>query len=306
MKLNKLFALTILTACGAAANAQTAPSAPSERQVRRIILTQPSESVYLGVQTEDIAKDNFAKYGLTAVRGVGVAKVVENSPAAKGGLRNGDVIVKFDGEDVSGVRKLTRLVGESAPDHTAKLTILRDGGEREINVTLGKRAASPFPGESFGFGNLPNLEMLPNLSRPMRIERLPDGDESSIFTFRNGATRQIGVAVAPLTKQLGEYFGIGDDNGLLISEVRENSPAAKAGLKAGDVIVQIEGREIQGIDGFSRAINDKKEGSVTLIFVRDKNRQTINLTPETVKEEKIKAGDLNKIFGDAPNRNTDN
>ena len=98
------------------------------------------------MQTEDISKKNLSKYGLAAVRGVGVDKVVENSPAAKGGLRNGDVILKYEGEEVSSVRKLSRLIGETAPDHAAKLTVLRDGGEREFSVTLGKREMSPFAG----------------------------------------------------------------------------------------------------------------------------------------------------------------
>ncbi len=171
--LNKFVALTILAmACTIPANAQTA-TFPTERRVQRMAFILPSEGGYLGVQTEDISKENFSKYGLLTVRGVGVDKVVENSPAAKSGLQNGDVILKFEGEEVGSVRKLTRLIGETAPDHTAKLTVLRDGGEREISVTLGKRELPQFSGDNFSFGNLPSLAELP---RPMQTAPIPPID----------------------------------------------------------------------------------------------------------------------------------
>ena len=97
--LNKFVALTILTtALTVSATAQTVPSAPTERRIRQTILTQPFESGYLGVQTEDISRENFSKYGLSTVRGVGVDKVLGNSPAAKSGLQKGDVILQFEGE----------------------------------------------------------------------------------------------------------------------------------------------------------------------------------------------------------------
>lgn len=299
--LNKFVALTILAmACTIPANAQTA-TFPTERRVQRMAFILPSEGGYLGVQTEDISKENFSKYGLSTVRGVGVDKVVENSPAAKGGLQNGDVILKFEGEEVGSVRKLTRLIGETAPDHTAKLTVLRDGGEREISVTLGKRELPQFSGDNFSFGNLPSLAELP---RPMQTAPIPPMRRGSadIFEFRVGTSRQIGVGVTPLTKQLGDYFGAAEGKGLLINDVRENSPAAKAGLKAGDVIVEIEGKEVKEILDLMRAIGEKKEGGVSLTFIRDKNRQTVSVTPETVKPDKMKSEQLEKLFGDAPNQ----
>ncbi len=114
-------------------------------------------------------------------------------------------------------------------------------------------------------------------------------DSADIFEFRVGTSRQIGVGVTPLTKQLGDYFGAAEGKGLLINDVRENSPAAKAGLKAGDVIVEIEGREVKEILDLMRAIGEKKEGGVSLTFIRDKNRQTVSVTPETVKPDKMKS-----------------
>ena len=88
---------------------------------------------------------------------------------------------------------------------------------------------------------------------------------------------QLGVGITPLTEQLAQYFGT--DGGILINTVRDKSPASKAGLRAGDVIVEIDGVAVKGSLGLVRAINDKKEGDVTLKIVRDRKDQTISLTP---------------------------
>ena len=295
---NKLFALTVLTAATCvAANAQNAPGLPTDSRVQRMVFGVPFEGSYLGVQTENISKENFSKYGLAAVRGVGIDSIVKDSPAAKAGLQKGDVIVKFEGEEVSSVVKLTRLISETAPDHTAKLTIFRDGGEREVSVTLGKREMPQFQGGNFTFENM--IPMTPRTPRTRQTAPLPPsgiGDSNNVFVWRGGLNRQIGVGVTSLTKQLGDYFGVAEGKGLLINSVRENSPAAKAGLKAGDVIAEIDGKEAKTMMDLIRALNEKSEGGVAVTFIRDRNRQTVNVTPETVKQEKMKPEEFNNFF----------
>ena len=81
----------------------------------------------------------MTRYGMREVRGAGVTQVIKDSPAEKAGLRKDDVIIRFDGEAVTSVRKLTRLVSESSPDQTVRLTISRGGAEQEVSVTLSKR-----------------------------------------------------------------------------------------------------------------------------------------------------------------------
>src|SRR5688500_3438056 len=99
--------------------AQTpAPGATGES--RAFSMFFDADGGYLGIQTEEVTKANFAKYGLREVRGVAIEKVVEGSPAEKAGLQNGDVIARFNNEDVTSTRKLTRLLGEVAPDHQVK------------------------------------------------------------------------------------------------------------------------------------------------------------------------------------------
>jgi len=308
--LRKISAFILISgAVGAIANAQqtpTAPKEPVEKRTQRMILTAPFQRSYMGVQTQEITKENFSKFGLSSVRGVGIEKVVENSPAAQAGLQTNDVIVRFEGEEVTSVLKLTRLISEVAPDHTVKVTVLRGGTEREIDITLGKSEIPQFQSGNFRFETLPTLPAMPDLPRtPLpQTRELPPfyGDnESNAFIYRTGANRQIGIGTAPLTKQLGDYFGVAEGKGLLINNVRENSPAAKAGLKAGDVIVEIEGKEVKGMPDLIRALNEKKEGDVSLTIVRDRNRQTVRVTPEVSKDGAMKFEEFEKFY--EPNSN---
>ncbi len=290
--LRKLSVFMMLTAAVCAnANAQSRSSEPkqsSEKKIQRMIFDLPVEESYLGVQTKEVSKENMAQYNLREVRGVAIEKVSENSPAAQAGLQNGDVIVKFNGEEATSVRKLTRLIGEVAPDHQARLTISRGGAEREITVTIGKRAMpNPLSAgmleEWYGLPGIPEFPNRPMLPNGQNFP--PFGSDENVIVFRGGANRQIGVGVTALSEQLGEFFGVSGGNGLLVSDVRENSPAAKAGLKAGDIIVEIEGKPIKETSELLRGLSEKKEGDVTLTVVRNKNRQTFRVTPETIKRD---------------------
>lgn len=265
------------------ADAQT-PAPGAKGETRTFSMFFDGDGGYLGVQTEEITRENYGKFGLREVRGVAVEKVMEGSPAENAGLQKGDVIVRFGNEDVTSVRKLTRLLGEVSPDHQVKLTVFRGGSEREIAATVGKRPAPKF--DEGAFGNVPRVPPAGEFPPVPRMERLPRGEAipgapDQPFVFRMGSGRRIGVGVTTLTKQLSDHFGV--PGGVLINEVRTDSPAAKAGLKAGDIIVEADGKEIKGEGDLIRAISEKKDGDVALTIVRDKNRQTIRVTPEEVK-----------------------
>lgn len=287
--MRKLSAFILLSVSGCAATiyGQQAPvpEGSSQRSIRRVIVAAPFAGGYLGVQTLDVTRENFSKYGLSEVRGVAVENVVKDSPAAKAGLQKGDVILRFNGEEVTSVFKLTRLISEVAPDHQAKMTVLRGGSESEYTVTLGKRRMPEFPERVFGAQDFPPIGV-PNFPR---VPMSPDGvfqlpDDPNLLLLRNRSSRQIGVNVTNLTEQLGEYFGVANGKGLLVNKVRENSPAAKAGIQAGDVIVEADGKTVENDLELLRALNDKKDGDVTLTIVRDKNRRTVTITPEISKD----------------------
>lgn len=246
---------------------------------------------FLGVSVEDVTRENMGHYNLSGEpRGVGVRSVVKDSPAEKAGLRENDVILRFDGEAITTTRKLNRLLGESAPEHTARLTIRRGGSEQEISVTLGRR--------EFGreFGGMIDGDLLRRQAEEMsknsemwkrqgeearrKMEEWQRKNPGGVFTFFGGG-RRVGVSTNALGKQLADYFGV--EHGALVTSVEADSPAARAGIKAGDIVTEVDGERVEDSGDLSRAINRKEEGEVTLTVVRERNRRTVRVTPEKMK-----------------------
>jgi serine protease Do len=230
---------------------------------------------FLGVNTEDITSENMSRYGLREARGVGVTSVAKDSPAEKGGIRKEDVILRVDGDRVTSVRKLSRLISEIAPDQSARITISRGGSEQELAVTIGKREESRnIDGWLKGEPKIWKWEGSPKV---FKWEDGP-GFDGSMFNFGN--SRRIGVSTMQLTKQLADYFGVADGQGVLVTSVTADGPAAKAGIKAGDVVTAIDGEKVGSAGDLSRAINKKKDGDVSLTIVRNKSQQTIKVIPK--------------------------
>lgn len=291
--IRKSFAFLLFVLLGAAYGYGQTPEPKPEKQgaVKSMAWTFDSNGGYLGVQTEEVSRENLSKYSLRDVKGVGVESVVDGSPAQAAGLQKGDVILRVNGEEITSTRKLSRMISEISPDHQARLTVLRNGSEREITVTVGKHPGLKFGEGSFEmlapFGkfempqiDIPQIDM-PDLSKLPRIDKWPGTPEGPRGFMLSGSRRQIGVSVTPLTKQLADHYGV--EGGALINNVRENSPAAKAGLKAGDIIVEAEGKAIRSDVDLARTVTEKRDGSITLNIVRDRNRQTISVTPAEVK-----------------------
>src|SRR5438132_4529610 len=163
---------------------------------------------FLGVGTEDITKENMARYGMREVRGAGVTEVAKDSPAEKAGLRKDDVILRFDGESVTSVRTLTRLINESSPDQNVRITISRGGAEQELSATLAKHKMDTLFGGAAPRilrGDDNGVRVFPSPSWPPSVT---GGDAPWVFAV--GANRRIGVSTQGLTKQLGDYFGVKD------------------------------------------------------------------------------------------------
>ena len=307
MFIRSFISVLIVTSSFILAFGQDAPEGKKDKEkartARAFAWSFDGDGGYLGVRTQEVNKENFATFGLRDVRGVAVEKVMENSPAAAAGIMDNDVIVRLNGEEVTSTRKLTRLISEIAPDHEVSLTVLRNGHEKDIKATLGKRQGPQFENGSFSVAvpeinkieiekelkNLPELKELKKLKELKELQKgdgpmvfgVPEGDGKN-FMWKMGERRQIGISVYPLTKQLSENMGV--ESGVMINNVREDSPAAKAGLKAGDIIVEAGGKAVKNNMDLIRAISDKKDGDIQLTIVRDKNRQTISVTPEASKD----------------------
>lgn len=276
----------IILAAGVSLAQQPAPPAapePPDEPLEQNFSFFIDGTGFLGVYAENIDRENMGRYRMGQVRGVGVTQVVKDSPAEKAGLRKDDVILRIDGENITSVRKLNRIVSELAPDQSVKITVSRGGSEQEITATIGKRNNASMV-----------QQLLPGGSRLWKWEgnepkewkwEGPLIGKDKLFnnngdlTFMLGNSRRIGVSTMELTKQLADYFGVTGGKGVLVTAVTDDGPAAKAGVRAGDVITAVDGETIDSPGDISRVINRKKEGDVTLTVIRNKSQQTIRVTP---------------------------
>lgn len=282
--------LALILTAGVALAQQTAPPAPPDPPDEPFDQLEQNFSIFvdgggfLGVYAENISRENMSRYRVSQVRGVGVTQVVKDSPAEKAGLRKDDVILRLDGENVSSVRKLNRLVSELSPDQAVKVTISRGGSEQEVTATIGKRNNSSMAQNLFGTEPRifkwegPDMKGF-KWETPLNKNDFPNFNNDGNLSFFLSNTRRIGVSTMSLTKQLADYFGIADGKGALVTAVTEDGPAAKAGVKAGDVITAVDGEAVDSPGDISRVISRKKEGDVTLTIIRNKSQQTIHVTP---------------------------
>src|SRR6185369_10542698 len=227
--------LALILTAGVAVAQKSAPPPPSPPD------DEPSDQTFsffidggsfLGVYAENINRENMGRYHMSQVRGVGVTQVVKDSPAEKAGLRKDDVILRIDGENVSSVRKLNRLVSELAPDQSVRVSFSRGGAEQEVTATVTKRLNQSFAGDLLN-GDPKIWKWQGTTPKSFKwegpvFERGDLFDNNGNFSFSLGNTRRIGVSTMELTKQLADYFGITSGKGVLVTSVTDGGPAAKA------------------------------------------------------------------------------
>ena len=197
-----------------------------------------------------------------ADQGVRVESVDADSPAGQAGVLDGDVIVAFDGQRVIGARQLTRLVRETPVGRVVEVTVLRDGREQALQLTTGVQPES----DDFRFVIPDDLPDLSGLGERIR-DAIP-----RIYVVSSAS--RLGLSVNSMSDQLREYFGAESDQGVLVSSVEDGSPAAEAGLRAGDVVVAIDGRTVDAPADLRRR-PPSAGSSITLTIIRDRAEQEI-------------------------------
>ena len=196
------------------------------------------ERGWLGVSIQKVTPDIAAALGLETAEGALVANVVADGPS-EGILRSGDVILGFDGKPVASSRDLPKLVGAAEPGKTVSLDILRKGEQQAISMALGT----------------------------FNSDRLAAADTDS---DRSGAEAgKLGATVAPLTAALREQMGLGADiDGVVVTSLKSDGHAAEAGLRVGDVILQVGDVAVSGVADVRRAIADARTGAVLIQIAR--------------------------------------
>jgi serine protease Do len=227
---------------------------------------------WIGVSIRNIEEAD-AKTLKGAATGVVVESVSTDSPAAKAGIRNGDVIVEFDGERVRSARQLTRLVQETPEGRAVQAVLLREGQRTPVTVTPEGGSRRLFERLDDDLGDF-RFNVTPRAIRPPTPPNPPS--PPSIFRFDEllGRAGALGVTVDTLSTQLAEYFGVKE--GVLVTSVSDNSAAARAGVKAGDVITSLNGSAVNEPADLRRRMQNLNDGEeFTLQVMRDKKAVTL-------------------------------
>lgn len=236
-------------------------------------------SSWLGVELHEVTSGTAKELRLPAERGVVLSSIVPDSPAAKAGLKENDVVAEINGQRVEGMAQFRRMIREIPAGRNAQLTLWRDGHSQTVTVTLGKaeerrHSFKVFPSTSgtpgtFAFA-MPEIPMVP----PMEW----DGSR-----FLIGGQPKLGIDAENLNGQLGTFFGAPDGEGILVREVNPGTPAEKAGLKAGDVITTVDGERIRSVGDLREKIAAKrgaKDKGQTVKLGVLRNKSEISLTVE--------------------------
>lgn len=242
---------------------------------------------WLGVSIQDVTSDIKEALPRGVTDGAIVNSVVEDSPADDVGLKEGDIITRFNGTAVHDADDLTAAVRDAGAGKLADIEYYRDGRRMRDRVTLGESAMSTA-----------RRSYRDALKWVQKDEEDDDGDDEEdahawIFRddqgplsllYRGDRPARLGVRLMDLGDQLASYFKVEGKGGVLVTEVVEESPAAKAGILAGDVIVAIDDQAVTGVDDVLKEVGRHDEaGPVAVQVIRSGRSQTF--TAELEKRE---------------------
>ena len=276
MRTRVLLGILACAAAGVMAPAASAQVAQAPRARTAITLSNAPTS-YLGIGVADIDVERAKALNLKEERGAEVTHVWEDSPAAKAGIKEKDVVLEFGGQAVQGMEHLKRLVAETPVGRQVKIVVWRNGASQTLTATIGsQKNAMPIAPAAPGTGNwtLPSMPGFQGWTIPQLD--IPRFD----MAWQNPRLGIVGEPLGP-QEQLAEFFGVKD--GVLVKSVVKSSPAERAGIKAGDVIVKVDDSKVATAEDITRALRSVGNGKTTctVTVVRGKKETPITVTLES-------------------------
>jgi serine protease Do len=187
---------------------------------------------WLGVQIQEVTEAMAEQFGLDEARGALVSQILPDTPAADAGIERGDVIVEFNGQSIGEWRDLPIIVAGAAVEKDAKVVVLRDGKRKDLRVKIG---------------------------------RLPDEEQLAANTPEEEGAGAYGLRLQDLTPALAEQLGVADAEGVLVADVDPAGPAAEAGIRRGDLIVEIDRTPVESAEALADALSKAKKSALLLI-----------------------------------------
>jgi serine protease Do len=249
--------------------------APGPGDEDTMVMLGDEGASWLGVESQEISSEKAKELKLPAERGALLERIVPDSPAAKAGLKDNDVITEINGQRVEGAAQFRRMIHEIPAGRSAQFTLWRDGRAQTISVTLGKsedRGNMWFKSAPRAFSfQLPRVEI-------PEVMEMPGLDWSTGGVLAGGRPR-LGIDAEDLSGQFGTYFGAPDGEGVLVRTVNAGSPAEKAGMKSGDVITSLNGERIRSLGDLREKLAGKREEKTVKLGVL-RNKSEVSITVE--------------------------
>ena len=189
---------------------------------------------WLGVAIQRVTSDLAKSFGLKEARGALISKVFEDSPAERAGLKQGDVIVQFDGQEIESSMELPRIVASTPIGKEVSIQIFRDGKRISLKAKI--------------------TEM--------------EGEEKKEAEKEAPPEKPIGVLVQEVTPQIARSLGMEKATGIIVVRVEPGGPADEAGMHRGDVILEVNRKPVENVKDFSRALKEAKDQASILILIR--------------------------------------
>jgi serine protease Do len=201
---------------------------------------------WLGVSIQEVTDDIAKSFKLKDAKGALVAEVMEDTPAQRGGMERGDIIISFDGKEVETPNELQRIVASTPPDKKVKAKVIRDGKIETLTVKVGA---------------------------------MPE----EITETEKAITTDLGLTVQTLTPDLAEQFNWSrDEKGVLITGVDPSGAGAEAGLRRGDLIKEIDRQNVETTEDYRKILEEAKKGESVLFLIKRGTRTFyITLAPES-------------------------
>jgi len=241
------------------------PPEPQPAPEKIVIAPAIAGGSFLGIGVSEIDADRAKALKLKEERGVEITRVEDDSPAAKAGLKTGDVVLEYGGQRVEGTEQFVRLVRETPVGREMKISISRAGALQTLIAKTGSRKSDTSKAWMFRPGDAFPFELPEN---PWQ----PDNPKA----FGGWRANVLGIEGESVDSQLALYFGVKE--GVLVRSVQKGSSAEKAGLKAGDVITRIDSTPVSNSREIAAALRSsvsKKQAGITL--TRERRELSINV-----------------------------
>jgi S1-C subfamily serine protease len=249
-----------------------------------------AQQPYLGIVFVDLNEDQNA--ALHVKGGVEVVLVDHDGPAGKVGLRPHDIIVRMNSQPVGNAETLRRMIHDAGEGTPVSLDVVRQNQALTLSVQLADRdevarealkrmAATPDP---------PMDDPMPPMTmggQGFMEQTAPVPAKQSFLASMLHSTPFTGLAMDEMEPQLGAFFGAPQGVGLLINTVLPNSPAATAGLKAGDILLKADAMSLRSVADWSRYLHATRGRAITLTVLRDRQSQVVTLLPELKKHSMV-------------------